>query len=395
MHSRSRMGRAADFLGERGVEVEVLDHHAGGGERHDFGPGVSIDVQDVGALTTVIVERLRAGNVPIETHHATLFAIAIHEDTGSLTFESTTTRDIEALAWLSRKGACQRSIAHFSRNCFSPDQQRLLTTALDTMVISEINGYIVASCLAESSAFVKGSSAVTQACMELSSADVFLMAVMTPASRAGRRAAAAAADGEACPVANVPTTQQISIIGRAKSRVESVDFPALFAHIGGGGHAKAASASVKAESAAEARDCVDDLVAGLERQMPDPIPCSSFMSRDVATVRPSDTMATAQALLFERGHTGLAVVSEGEHTLVGMISRSDIERAQWKKMLHLPVGGFVRKSAVVSIRGDTPLYEAERLLVQNKIGRLPVVNGRGEVVGIVTRSDVLLQRRFS
>eukprot|EP00173_Palmaria_palmata_P005427 Plantae.Rhodophyta-Palmaria_palmata.ctg9637.p1 GENE.Plantae.Rhodophyta-Palmaria_palmata.ctg9637~~Plantae.Rhodophyta-Palmaria_palmata.ctg9637.p1 ORF type:complete len:107 (-),score=17.97 Plantae.Rhodophyta-Palmaria_palmata.ctg9637:294-614(-) len=106
-------------------------------------------------------------------------------------------------------------------------------------------------------------------------------------------------------------------------------------------------------------------------------------------------MATARALLFERGHTGLAVVTEGEQTLVGMVSRSDIERAEWKKLLHLPVGGFVRKSAVVSIREDTPLYEAERLLVLNKIGRLPVVNDSGEVVGIVTRSDVLQQRRFS
>jgi acetoin utilization protein AcuB len=43
---------------------------------------------------------------------------------------------------------------------------------------------------------------------------------------------------------------------------------------------------------------------------------------------------------------------------------------------------------VITITRDTKLPEAHRLMVSNNIRRLPVVNNRGQLVGIVTRGDV-------
>ena len=43
--------------------------------------------------------------ISLTEEEATLMAMAIHEDTGSFTFDTTTPRDLEALAWLLRQGA--------------------------------------------------------------------------------------------------------------------------------------------------------------------------------------------------------------------------------------------------------------------------------------------------
>jgi tRNA nucleotidyltransferase (CCA-adding enzyme) len=401
LHQRKRMGPAAEFLVE-GVEVEVVDHHQHGVENCDI-PGAYTQ-HTVGAVTTAIVERLRGRpDILLTQAEATIMAIAIHTDTGNLTYENTTSRDVQALAWLLERGACQRSISTFARDYLSPEQQRLLTVALDSMTLEEVNGFSVASCLVESSEFVKGCSAVAQVGMELSNVDVFLFAVMTPASRKARRAAVAAAatGGDSAPAAaadQVSPVRQVSIIGRARSRVEGVDFSALFTPLGGGGHAKAASASVKVSSPAEAQDCVEDLVRGISFMLPEPVKVGAFMSRNVACVSVSDTMRMARGVLFDRGHTGLAVVTAeapgaGEAPdLVGVISRQDIALAERKGLLDSKVKGWIARK-VVAITEDTPLFEAEKMLAEHKIGRLPVVKD-GKAVGIVTRSDVLRQRRF-
>lgn len=396
-HMKSRLGPAADFL-MPGVAVDVVDHHQHGEENCDI-ENADVTFVPVGAVTTVIVERLRANRVRLNDAQATIMAIAIHADTGNLTYENTTSRDAAALAWLLEQGACQRSISTFARDYLSPEQQRLLTTAFDSMEIQEVNGLNVASCLVDSIDFISG-SAVAQVAMELSNVDAFLFAIMTPASRKGRRAAAAAAvaaetEGKLSPP--VEDAMRVSIIGRARSRVEGVDFASLFASLGGGGHAKAASASVKTASPLEAAECFDAVFNEFLTTLPEPIRVGSFMSKQVACIFDDDTMEAARTALFERGHTGLAVVTKSagdpeSRELQGVISRQDVATAERKGLLATKVKGWIARK-VIAVSEDTTLFEVERMLAEHKIGRLPVVRD-GAVVGIVTRSDVLRQRRW-
>ena len=58
--------------------------------------------------------------------HATAFALGIHEDTGSLTYSSTTHRDVEALAACVRLGANQEQLARYLRSPLQPEQRELL-----------------------------------------------------------------------------------------------------------------------------------------------------------------------------------------------------------------------------------------------------------------------------
>ena len=84
----------------------------------------------MGAATTLIVERLQAQSVDLTGAEATVMALGIHVDTGSLTFASATARDAAALTWLMQQGASQSAIAEFVEPTLSPPLQTLIETAV-------------------------------------------------------------------------------------------------------------------------------------------------------------------------------------------------------------------------------------------------------------------------
>ncbi len=112
------------------------------------------------------------------------------------------------------------------------------------------------------------------------------------------------------------------------------------------------------------------------------------MSSPVRTVRPETTIDEAQRILLRYGHSGLSVVNaEGE--LVGVISRRDLDIAFHHGFSHAPVKGYMTTN-LKTITPETPLPDIESIMVTYDVGRLPVLD-QGQLVGIVTRTDVLRQ----
>ncbi|MBW4443112.1 MAG: CBS domain-containing protein [Plectolyngbya sp. WJT66-NPBG17] len=112
-----------------------------------------------------------------------------------------------------------------------------------------------------------------------------------------------------------------------------------------------------------------------------------LMSSPVRTIRPETTIEEAQKILLRYGHSGLPIVEDDR--LVGMISRRDVEIAAHHGLKTMPVEK-VMATQVRMIEPFTPLSEIRSLMGTYDIGRLPVVD-RGQLVGIVTRTDVLRQ----
>ena len=52
------------------------------------------------------------------------------------------------------------------------------------------------------------------------------------------------------------------------------------------------------------------------------------------------------------------------------------------------------RSTIVSVGPDAPLAELEEMLVLRGISRLAVTNDDGQLIGLVTRTDVLRQRKL-
>ncbi|MER3491456.1 MAG: poly(A) polymerase [Mastigocladus sp. ERB_26_2] len=80
-------------------------------------------------------------------------------------------------------------------------------------------------------------------------------------------------------------------------------------------------------------------------------------------------------------------VVDAQGQLLGIISRRDIDIALHHGFSHAPVKGYMTIN-LKTITPDTTLPEIESLMVTYDIGRLPVLEN-GQLVGIVTRTDVL------
>jgi tRNA nucleotidyltransferase (CCA-adding enzyme) len=151
--------------------------------------------------------------------------------------------------------------------------------------------------------------------------------------------------------------------------------------LGGGGHATAASAAVKHLSASES---LDSLRNQLIAEPPRPRRVRDLMSSPVHTVAPETPLAELADSLSRWRHTGAPVVRDGE--LVGIVSSRDLERAADGRM-QLPVSSCMSQQPI-TVSPDASLEDAQALMEQHDVGRLPVLRG-GRLVGIVTRADLL------
>ena len=116
------------------------------------------------------------------------------------------------------------------------------------------------------------------------------------------------------------------------------------------------------------------------------ITARSLMSSPVRTILPTASLTEARECLLRYGHTGLCVVGEAG-TLVGMISRRDIDIALRHGLGHSSVENCMSVQ-IHAVSPETPLSEVHALMMTYDVGRLPVIE-RGELVGIVTRTDLL------
>lgn len=321
---------------------------------------------------------------------ATLLALAIHSDTGSLTFEHSTDRDAHALAWLMSQGAIQRSIAEFSHSFLTDEQQVLLSQGLTDLHRRSVNGVELGSLLLVGRSFLKGMSAVASDLLDIANLDVLILIYVNCRGRRAKKKKSMDDDVFCGP----EQLKQVSVIGRARARVDGINFQTLFADLGGGGHARAASAALKATEA-DAEKLLEDLITQAEAQIPLPRPVADFMTTNLVTIFPSAPISQAGRLMGLHGHQILPVVDD-QNILQGLITVQDIKLAERKKgadAFSTPVSAWVHQ-AVVSVEPETPFYIAEKMVAENTLGMLPVVSKERKLLGAITRMDVLIARRL-
>jgi acetoin utilization protein AcuB len=121
------------------------------------------------------------------------------------------------------------------------------------------------------------------------------------------------------------------------------------------------------------------------------------MTTAPATVTLETSVSAARTLLQQRQIHHLPVLDQGR--LVGIVSERDLLQVQPSPATSLSVWeinylldklsvGEVMTRFVITVTPDTPVLEAVRRLVGQKISALPVVEN-GQLIGIITRSDVL------
>jgi len=121
------------------------------------------------------------------------------------------------------------------------------------------------------------------------------------------------------------------------------------------------------------------------------------MSHPVVTVHPEIPIMEALNLM-KKDHIRRLPVVDKRGRLVGIVSEQDLLQAAPSSATSLSVwevnyliGKIIVKRVmtkdVITITEDTPLEEAARIMVDNKIGGIPVVRKR-QVVGLITETDL-------
>ncbi|CAN5381224.1 CBS domain-containing protein [soil metagenome] len=146
--------------------------------------------------------------------------------------------------------------------------------------------------------------------------------------------------------------------------------------------------------------------------MPD-ITVRDIMRTEVITVAPSDAVAKVAQALDSSGLSGVPVVENGE--VVGIITETDIIQRQadvsmptyvsfWDRIFVLDVGPDYEEEIrhvlatdarslmthpVYNIRDNATLEEVATVMIDHGIGVLPVLDPANQLVGIVTRKDLV------
>jgi CBS domain-containing protein len=132
-----------------------------------------------------------------------------------------------------------------------------------------------------------------------------------------------------------------------------------------------------------------------------------LMSEEVVAVEPETTLKDVASLLVEHRISGVPVV-DAERKVLGVVSEADIvvkEQAAkpGSRILDwLLGGGFFEperlsartaeqamSSPAVTIGAGKEVFQAARLMTEHGVKRLPVVDDKGALIGIVTRSDLV------
>ena len=110
------------------------------------------------------------------------------------------------------------------------------------------------------------------------------------------------------------------------------------------------------------------------------------------TVRKEQSVAEVLAIMEEHGFSGFPVVDESGH-LEGMITGRDIRYLDCENSKVSDV--MTPRERLVTAPPNTELDEARRILYQNRIEKVPLVDGDGKLAGLITGADIEKRAAFT
>ncbi|MGH2620848.1 MAG: CBS domain-containing protein [Anaerolineales bacterium] len=126
-------------------------------------------------------------------------------------------------------------------------------------------------------------------------------------------------------------------------------------------------------------------VEGLQAEYPGTV--SEIMSRGPRLLRPTVTVRQAADLMQRFGHEGYPVTDDGQ--VVGLLTRRAVDRAMAHGMDARPISEIMEAGSLV-VHPEDSVRHLQQLMIEHQWGQVPVADPKsGEVIGIVTRTDLL------
>jgi tRNA nucleotidyltransferase (CCA-adding enzyme) len=348
----SRIGKFAEAAASGDVDIHIYDHHP---DSPDDVHGSLEVVKPLGSTTAILTRIIRERQISLTPQEATIMALGIFEDTGSFTFGSTTPEDFEAAAHLVRQGADLKVVSEIITRELDAEQVALLNDLLEHSSSFHVDGIEVVLARATAPQYVADFAVVAHKLMDMENIQVlFALAQME---------------------------ERVFVVGR--SRLPEVNVADILAELGGGGHSYAASATIKDEPLAQVEE---KLRQAIQAKVQPERRAREIMSFPVKWVAPEATLEGAEVLLNRYNINALPVIADGQ--LLGLISRQTVEKGIFHGLEHHPVNDYM-STPVATVTPEANLAEIRERLVINKQRLLPVVAADGEVLGVISRTDLL------
>ena len=126
-------------------------------------------------------------------------------------------------------------------------------------------------------------------------------------------------------------------------------------------------------------------VAGRQSEQPGTV--AEIMSRGPRLLRPSVTVRQAADQMQRFGHEGYPVTDDGQ--VVGLLTRRAVDRAMAHGMEARPISEIMEAGSLI-VHPEDSIRHLQQLMIEHQWGQVPVADPvSGEVIGIVTRTDLL------
>ncbi len=347
----SRLEGMNGFKKQSNLTLHVWDHHPEPGDiKADW-----MCCEAVGSTVTLLARQLEKEKRTLSIVEASLFLAGIYEDTGNLTFPSTTALDARAVAFLLEQQADLNMLNSFLRPVYGPRQKNILFEMLKDAKRQKIRGHSVCVVKQKVEGHTPGLAVVVDMFQDIINVDA-AFGIFTEERK-----------------------DRNIVIGR--SSTEGVNIGSIMQSMGGGGHPNAGSTLLKSVNPDAVEKWIFQLIEGNQQAS---VQIGDLMSFPVFSVSVDTPLQEVAYLLREKGCTGFPV-TDGD-TLVGIVSRRDFKKVKSTQM-NAPVKAFMC-TRVVQIDPGSSVVQAVRLMIKYDVGRLPVVTN-GKLIGIITRTDTM------
>lgn len=348
----SRIGPFAECLKNPGLELHLYDHHP---DTTEDLHGVVEVVRPVGATTTILTDLIREQGLPLSTEDATLMAMGIYEDTGSFLFDTTTPADHEAAAWLVANGADLNIVSQFIAQELTTTEVSLLHELIKAAITYTIRGVDIVVAKITVPRYIDEFALLVRRFMTMENLNTLFA------------------------LANMGDRTYLI----ARSRIPEVNAGEIARDFGGGGHASAASATIKDLTLIEAEE---RLIQVLHKHVHPEKIAGELMSAPAITISPEVTITEADEMQNRYNITVLPVVDDKQE-VIGLISRRVAGKA-----IHLGLGAQkvsdYMTTEFATLPSTATLGEIQELIIENRQRIIPVVD-HGQLKGVITRTDLL------
>ena len=349
-HRLDRMDKLRDRVD---IKIDLWDHHmtGEGSIRADWSLR-----EHVGATVTLFVREMISKKIELSALVSTVLLIGLYEDTGHLSFPSTTADDARAAAYLLENRADLNVAGFFLNPPYEETQKEILFEMMKETEKTTINGNSIGFNTVYLDKKVANLAAVVNMYRKIINVDVIFVTFV---------------NNSTC-----------TVIGR--SGVASVDIGLIMNHFGGGGHSGAGSATVK-NNLISPLQIRENIVTRLAAEQTGSVTIADIMSSPVFSVNSDCPMVEVQKLMASEDIRGVIVADDDE--IRGIIVLWDLKKIKKERQWNSPAKAFMARN-IITISPSSSPAEAARTMIHKDVGHLPVVHD-GKMVGIVTRTDIL------